>query len=108
VLGAALAQLADWQRAGIHLPLSVNISAHHLQQPHFVGRLAELLREHPHVNPADLELEVLETSALEDIPRVSAIMRGCQALGVSFALDDFGTGSSSLTYLKRCLLRAEN
>ncbi len=101
VLGAALAQLADWQRAGIHLPLSVNISAHHLQQPHFVGRLAELLREHPHVNPADLELEVLETSALEDIPRVSAIMRGCQALGVSFALDDFGTGYSSLTYLKR-------
>ena len=48
-----------------------------------------------------MELEVLETSALEDIQRVSQIMRDCQALGVRFALDDFGTGYSSLTYLKR-------
>ena len=101
VLCTALAQLDDWQQAGIHVPLSVNIAAHHLQQPHFVARLAELLRQHPRVLPADLELEVLETSALEDIPRVSAIMRECQSLGVSFALDDFGTGYSSLTYLKR-------
>jgi diguanylate cyclase (GGDEF)-like protein/PAS domain S-box-containing protein len=101
VLCTALAQLDDWQQAGIHVPLSVNIAAHHLQQPHFVARLAELLRLHPRVLPADLELEVLETSALEDIPRVSAIMRECQSLGVSFALDDFGTGYSSLTYLKR-------
>jgi diguanylate cyclase (GGDEF)-like protein/PAS domain S-box-containing protein len=101
VLGAALAQLADWRRAGFRLPLSVNISAHHLQQPHFVSRLAEHLRAHPQVVPTDLELEVLETSALEDIPRVSALMRECQAMGVSFALDDFGTGYSSLTYLKR-------
>jgi len=101
VLSTAVTQLADWQRAGIRLPLSVNIAAHHLQQAHFVGRLAELLRTHPAVNPADLVLEVLETSALEDINRVSAVMHDCLALGVSFALDDFGTGYSSLTYLKR-------
>jgi EAL domain-containing protein (putative c-di-GMP-specific phosphodiesterase class I) len=48
-----------------------------------------------------LELEVLETSAMQDISRVSETMRACQALGVQFALDDFGTGYSSLTYLKR-------
>ena len=101
VLGAALAQLADWQRVGFRLPLSVNISAGHLQQPHFVNRLAEHLRVHPQLAPTDLELEVLETSALQDLPRVSALMRECQAMGVSFALDDFGTGYSSLTYLKR-------
>ena len=101
VLGAALQQLSNWTAAGIGVPLSVNISAHHLQQPHFVGRLEELLREHPRVNPTDLELEVLETSALQDVARVSHVMRACEGLGVSFALDDFGTGYSSLTYLKR-------
>ena len=48
-----------------------------------------------------MEIEVLETSALEDLARVSQIIEDCQMLGISFALDDFGTGYSSLTYLKR-------
>ena len=64
-------------------------------------RLAELLAAHPDVPPDCLELEILETSALEDIVQVSEVMRACCALGVRFALDDFGTGYSSLTYLKR-------
>jgi hypothetical protein len=46
-------------------------------------------------------MEVLETSALEDLARVSQVIESCRAIGVSFALDDFGTGYSSLTYLKR-------
>jgi EAL domain-containing protein (putative c-di-GMP-specific phosphodiesterase class I) len=51
--------------------------------------------------PGQLELEVLETSAFEDLAKVSATIGQCQALGITFALDDFGTGYSSLTYLKR-------
>ena len=47
-----------------------------------------------------LQIEVLETSALQDLAQVGATMVACQAIGVSFALDDFGTGYSSLTYLK--------
>lgn len=101
VLSTALAQMDEWQRAGIHMPLSVNISAYHLQRPHFAQRLTELLRAHPNVAPSDLELEIWETSALEDISLVSNIMRECLALGVNFALDDFGTGYASLTYLRR-------
>jgi hypothetical protein len=56
---------------------------------------------HPAVRPQQLDLEILETSALEDIDRVTVTMRECCALGVRFSLDDFGTGYSSLTYLKR-------
>lgn len=48
-----------------------------------------------------LELEILETSALGDMPSVQKIISDCHAMGVSFSLDDFGTGYSSLTYLKR-------
>jgi EAL domain-containing protein (putative c-di-GMP-specific phosphodiesterase class I) len=48
-----------------------------------------------------LQVEVLETAALEDIPRVSDTIERCRRIGVSFALDDFGTGYSSLSYLGR-------
>ncbi|MFZ3219526.1 MAG: EAL domain-containing protein, partial [Rhodoferax sp.] len=60
----------------------------------------DLLGAHPDLPPGSLELEVLETSAMEDIGQVSQVMRTCHAMGVGFALDDFGTGYSSLTYLK--------
>jgi len=48
-----------------------------------------------------LELELLETAALEDVVKTSKVIDDCRALGVDFSLDDFGTGYSSLTYLKR-------
>jgi EAL domain-containing protein (putative c-di-GMP-specific phosphodiesterase class I) len=60
-----------------------------------------LLAAHPEVNPHCLELEILETSALNDISQAFTTMKACQELGVRFALDDFGTGYSSLTHLRR-------
>ena len=101
VLSTALGQMAQWQARGHPLPVSVNISAQQLQAPHFTTRLNALLARHPEVPTHHLELEILETSALEDIAQVSSVMTACQALGVTFALDDFGTGYSSLTYLRR-------
>ncbi len=101
VIDTALNQIAQWRTHGLDLPVSVNISANHLQQADFVDRLDALLKAHPDVPPKRLELEVLETSALEDIERVSSVLSACANLGVRFALDDFGTGYSSLTYLKR-------
>jgi diguanylate cyclase (GGDEF)-like protein/PAS domain S-box-containing protein len=101
VIETALAQMAAWQAQGIELHVSVNVGARQLQQGDFVSRLSSQLARHATVPGGWLELEVLETSALEDIQKVSDIMRACQGLGVRFALDDFGTGYSSLTYLKR-------
>jgi diguanylate cyclase (GGDEF)-like protein/PAS domain S-box-containing protein len=101
VLGTALGQMQAWQHAGTPMPVSINIGARSLQQADFVQRLRTILLAYPDVNPAHVQLEVLETSALEDIGRVSRTMDECRQLGVSFALDDFGTGYSSLTYVKR-------
>lgn len=101
VIDTALAQMAEWHRVGLDIPVSVNIGARQLQQDNFVDRLRELLAAHPGVLPGRLELEVLETSALEDLARVSQVIEACREIGVMFALDDFGTGYSSLTYLKR-------
>ena len=101
VIATALAQMSAWRALGLNLPVSVNISAYQLQQDVFAQRLGELLAACPDVPPSWLQLEVLETSALEDMGQVGAAMGSCHAMGVNFALDDFGTGYSSLTYLKR-------
>ncbi len=101
VINDALQQIAHWQRLGLLIPVSVNIGALQLQRSEFVTQLAAQLAAHPQVPPAYLQLEIVETSALEDIAEVANIMRRCRDLGVSFAVDDFGTGYSSLTYLKR-------
>ncbi|MBK5963901.1 hypothetical protein CCR95_07315 [Thiocystis minor] len=101
VIETALTQMEEWHTLGLDLPVSVNIGARQLQQIDFVERLRALLAAHPGVKPSCLGLELLETSALEDLARVSEIIAACRELGVMCALDDFGTGYSSLTYLKR-------
>jgi diguanylate cyclase (GGDEF)-like protein/PAS domain S-box-containing protein len=101
VIDTALNQIGQWCSMAVDLPISVNISAYQLQQDNFATRLATLLASHPEVNPRYLELEILETSVLNDIDQVSATMNACHDLGVQFSLDDFGTGYSSLTHLRR-------
>ncbi|MBE9608241.1 EAL domain-containing protein [Chitinilyticum piscinae] len=101
VLDTALAQISQWRSLGLHVPVSVNIDAIQFGQSTFLDKLRATLAAHPALQSGDLELEVLETSALEDIRQLSDIMLACRDLGVGFALDDFGTGYSSLTYLKQ-------
>jgi diguanylate cyclase (GGDEF)-like protein/PAS domain S-box-containing protein len=101
VLEQAMEQLAHWQRMGLDLSVSVNVSARHLQEADFAQRLTELLARQPAQLGTRLELEVLETAALADVAYTSALMERCRGLGVRFSLDDFGTGYSTLTYLKQ-------
>ena len=100
VMRTALVQLQQWQSQGLNLQISVNLAARQLQQDDFVKHLAQLLASVPTVDPSQLQMEVLETSALRDLARTALVIRSCEQLGVGFALDDFGTGYSSLSYLK--------
>lgn len=101
VIATALKHLADWQNVNLDIPVSVNMGARQLQQSNFIERLRFLLATQPHISPSSLQLEVLETSALQDINLISSVLSACRAMGVTSAIDDFGTGYSSLTYLKR-------
>ena len=101
VLQTALAQARTWQAEGQVLPIAVNIAGDHVQHPAFVTELEQLLHEHADLAPGSISLEVVETSALDDVERVGEVMAACRNLGLAFELDDFGTGYSSLTYLKR-------
>jgi diguanylate cyclase (GGDEF)-like protein/PAS domain S-box-containing protein len=100
VMAAAFKQLDAWGEAGLKLPVSINVSARQFLDQQFTPKLAALLAWHPRVDPAMVELEILETSALDDMNAVQKIITECHGLGVSFSLDDFGTGYSSLTYLR--------
>jgi len=101
VMESALEQLETWSLGGLHLPVSVNVSARQFQDEKFAANLADLLGKYPNASAADVELEILETSALVDLVSVQKIMHDCHEIGVQFSLDDFGTGYSSLIYLKR-------
>lgn len=101
VIREALNQLQVWSSVAFDTRVSVNVSGQQLLQPNFVENLTAILNDFPSVSPKCLTLEVLETSALEDVTEVAETMRRCAELGVEFAVDDFGTGYSSLTYLKR-------
>lgn len=100
VLAQVLQQLATWYEQGLSVTVSANICARMLQQVDFVEQLRMQMSHYEFLPRFSLELEVLETSALEDIAHVGQVIHQCEQLGVGFALDDFGTGYSSLTYLR--------
>ncbi|MGY6553738.1 MAG: bifunctional diguanylate cyclase/phosphodiesterase [Wenzhouxiangella sp.] len=100
VLSKALDDLAQWQAAGLEIGMAVNVSASAWLHGDFVGTLEYELAKRPGLKPSLLNLEVVETSMLEDLEQVTRVTTACAALGVSFALDDFGTGFSSLSHLK--------
>jgi diguanylate cyclase (GGDEF)-like protein/PAS domain S-box-containing protein len=101
VVSEALHQIGEWKKSGLEVHVSVNIAARHIMQPDFALRLTGLLQEFPDVSPSQLELEITETAAIEDITDVAQTINSCKQQGVTFALDDFGVGYSSLTYLRR-------
>lgn len=101
VIQTALGQMARWIAAGVDLEVSVNVSAPHLLDEGFVPTLRRLLDAHPALLAHRLELEILESSALNDIEQAVITLAECRELGVRFALDDFGTGFSSLTYFRK-------
>jgi diguanylate cyclase (GGDEF)-like protein/PAS domain S-box-containing protein len=101
VMNSAAGQICRWKTMGYRLPVSINMDGYTLLQPDFLSQLKKCLNDHPDLKPGDLEIEVLETSALRDIKGVRLVIEECAALGVGFSIDDFGTGYSSLSYLKQ-------
>ena len=101
VLASALRQLADWSATHPDLSISINISSVEIQSNEYAQKLIKAIQASPGVEPSRLQLELLESSALNSLPAVIRNMQHCRAAGVSIAIDDFGTGYSSLSYLKR-------
>jgi len=98
VLDHGLAQLGAWQRAGLDLKLSMNVSSSDLGTE-LIDRLREAAGRHAVALEA-LELEVTEGTLLEHTDTTREILAAIRALGVGIAIDDFGTGYSNLASLR--------
>jgi len=101
VMRTACTQTRLWQDEGLgRLRIAVNISARHFQQKNFLDRLRQVLGD-TRLDPTCLELELTETSIMENAESAVRLLNEIRNLGVKIAIDDFGTGYSSLGYLKR-------
>jgi EAL domain-containing protein (putative c-di-GMP-specific phosphodiesterase class I) len=101
VISEAMTILQCWCDHSLNPALSINIGARHLRQENFCEHLSAILQQFPTVPKNQLEIEIVESAALDDLQKVSELIAICKNLGVNFALDDFGTGYSALIYLKR-------
>jgi diguanylate cyclase (GGDEF)-like protein len=101
VLTTANAQNRQWQRDGFpDLRMAVNVSTRQFRDGGIL-RALKLLLEANEVTPGSLELEVTESSMMDNMDESINILNELRGLGASISLDDFGTGYSSLSYLRR-------
>jgi diguanylate cyclase (GGDEF)-like protein len=101
VLQNACAQIAAWQSSGsFRLRVGVNLSARHFQQPDLAGEISRTL-ERAGASAEFLDVEITESSAMQNLEESARVLRRLKELGVRISLDDFGTGYSSLSLLKR-------
>lgn len=100
VLKTACLQLKQWSEDYPDITMAVNLSARQFKDRDLVKLVFDVIEE-TDVNPKNLELEITETIALDDIEYTISTIQELRKIGVRFSLDDFGTGYSSMNYLKR-------
>ncbi|WP_428608150.1 EAL domain-containing protein [Sedimenticola sp.] len=101
VLETACRQLKQFQRAGYPgLIVAVNVSVRQLEGQDMAEVLQQVI-DKTAINPASLEIEITESTMMEDPERMIEALGTLKKLGIRLALDDFGTGHSSLAYLQR-------
>jgi diguanylate cyclase (GGDEF)-like protein len=90
-----------WQRSvGSPGRVSVNLSLKQLRQLNFINRIGAIMRSHE-ISPTSLELEITETTLMENPDRTIRLLDELYGLGLHLAIDDFGTGYSSLSALQQ-------
>jgi len=100
VLRSACEQVRAWHDLGLPLRVSVNLSTRQFQQSDFVETVRRILQE-TGVAPSSLELEITETTAMQNVEATVTLLAALRELGVAVSIDDFGTGYSSLHSLRR-------
>ncbi len=100
VIEKALEQSAAWDRIGINLRISVNLSVRSLQDRKLPGQVEKLIERY-NVDPKRVILEITESAIMSDPLSARRVMRRLSNMGFHLSIDDFGTGYSSLAYLKQ-------
>ena len=99
VLKEVCNQIKQWKNKKLQtVPISINISAVHFMKQDWPSTVATVIKE-AGIHPHDIELEITESTLLNNIEMVKNTIDRLRLLGISIALDDFGKGYSSLSYL---------
>ena len=90
-----------WQDEGYeHLVVSVNLSAKQFYHPDIADMITTVLRE-TGLSPHYLELEINETTIMNNIEKAADILTRIKATGVQLSMDHFGMGYTSISHLKQ-------
>lgn len=99
-LTQAASDVGRWQALGLAAPrVAVNVSAIQLRRPEFVDIVKQALNLG--TGPTAIDIEITESTVMENIEPIIAVLHSLRSLGVDLAIDDFGTGYSSLAYLAK-------
>ena len=99
ILRESCHQLRIWKNQGLtNLTMAVNVSVRQLEDPYFVHKVEEILKE-TNLHPKFLEFEVTE-SIFADVKNTVSVLNEIRQMGIQISVDDFGTGYSSLSYIK--------
>jgi EAL domain-containing protein (putative c-di-GMP-specific phosphodiesterase class I) len=79
--------------------MAVNLSTRQFRQTDLAEEISAALRD-TGLAAGDLELEITESSIMDNQASAASVLAGLERLGIRIAVDDFGTGYSSLSYLK--------
>ncbi len=100
VLHKVCHQLGQWAGTPLGgLKVAINLSARQFLSPDAISQIKAALDKNG-VSPFNLEIELTETTVIQDTQRTLLILQELRNMGVTIAIDDFGTGYSGLSYLK--------
>lgn len=106
VLDQACQQLSQWHQQGhTDIHIAINLSAVQFMDKNLVNLISKKLQKH-NLNPNALELEITESTLIDNFQYTIKTLNELRSLGVKLSLDDFGTGFSSLNYLKQFPIHA--
>lgn len=100
ILDAAISQVARWQKDGMDMCVSINLSAHDLADANLHRIIHRFMQRHG-VEGDRLVMEITESAIMRDRDRACQALERLKALGIRLSIDDFGTGQSSLAQLKQ-------
>jgi len=106
VLENACKQLNHWHSNGHpDISIAINLSAIQFMDKKLVSRVSQVMQKY-NIPPLSLEVEITESTLIENLPYAVKTLEELRKLGVKLSLDDFGTGFSSLNYLKQFPIHA--
>ncbi|OPX05975.1 hypothetical protein B1790_29765 [Mycobacterium sp. AT1] len=98
VIQRALEDAAGWRKAGVDMPVAINLSAPSLNDEALPGTVLSALAEH-RLPPAILTVEITEDVLVSSVARARSVLEELRSSGVRVAIDDFGSGYAAMTYL---------